>query len=115
MRAKTKRHACIRQLKSHCDIELIQETHADESIMKEIQKEFPGDWFTSHCSNRSAGVAIFIPKTTFGIKIVENSLYTDDSGKIIGLGFTKNTQKCYLIGAYAPCVIATIALGVVDG
>jgi exonuclease III len=73
--------------------------------MKEIQKEFPGDWFTSHCSNRRAGV----PQTTFGIKIVENSLYTDDTGRFIGLGFTKNTHKIYVIGAYAPCVIATIA------
>jgi exonuclease III len=77
--------------------------------MKEIQKEFPGDWFTSHCSNRSAGVAIFIPQTTFGIKIVENSLYTDDTERLIGLGFTKNTHNIYVIGAYAPCVIATIA------
>jgi exonuclease III len=77
--------------------------------MKEIQNEFPGDWFTSHCSNHSAGVAIFIPPTTFGIKIVENSLYTDDTGRLIGLGFTKNTHKIYVIGAYAPCVIATIA------
>jgi exonuclease III len=109
MRAKTKRRACIRQLKAHCDIALIQETHADESIMKEIQKEFPGDWFASHCSNPSAGVAIFIPSTTFGIKMVENSLYTDDSGRLIGLGFTKNTHKFYVIGAYAPCVIASIA------
>jgi hypothetical protein len=30
--------------------------------MKEIQKEFLGDWFTWHCSNRSAGVPIFIPQ-----------------------------------------------------
>jgi exonuclease III len=109
MRAKTKRRACIQKLKEHCDIALIQETHADESIMKEIQKEFPGDWYTLHCSNRSAGLAIFIPSTTFGIKIVENSLYTDDSGRLIGLGFTKNTHKFYVIGQYAPCVIATIA------
>jgi exonuclease III len=77
--------------------------------MKEIQKEFPGDWFTSHCSNGRAGVAIFIPQTTFGIKIVENSLYTDNTGRLIGLGFTKNTHKIYVIGAYAPCAIATIA------
>jgi exonuclease III len=77
--------------------------------MKEIQKEFPGDWFASHCSNRSTGVAIFIPITTFGIKIVENSLYTDDVWRLIDLGFTKNNHKFYVIGAYAPCVIATIA------
>jgi hypothetical protein len=69
MRAKTKRRACTRQLKAQCDIALIQETYADESIMTEIPKDFPGDWFTSHCSNRSAGVAIFIPPTTFGIKL----------------------------------------------
>jgi hypothetical protein len=61
--------------------------------MKEIQKKIPGGWFALHCSNRSAGVAIFIPSTTFGIKIVENSLYTVDSGRLIGLGFTKNTHK----------------------
>jgi exonuclease III len=77
--------------------------------MKEIQKEFPGDWFSSRCSNRSTGLAIFIPTSTFEIKIIENSLYTDDSGRLIGLGFTKNNHKFYVIGAYAPCVIATIA------
>jgi exonuclease III len=49
------------------------------------------------------------PPTTFGIKIVENSLYTDNTGRLIGLGFTKNTHKIYVIGAYTPCVIATIA------
>jgi exonuclease III len=37
------------------------------------------------------------------------TLYTDDSGRLIGLGFTKNNHKFYVIGAYAPCVIATIA------
>jgi hypothetical protein len=79
-------------------------------MMKETQKEFSGDWFTSHCSNRRAGIVIFIPQTTFGIKIVENSLYTDNTGRLIGLGFTKNTHKIYVIAAYAPCVIATIAL-----
>jgi hypothetical protein len=102
MRAKIKRCACIQQLKAHCNIALIQDTHADEIIRKEIEKEFSGDWFSSHCINGIARVAIFIPTTTFGIKIVENSLYTDDSGRLIGLGFTKNNHRFYLIGAYAP-------------
>jgi hypothetical protein len=67
MRAKIKRHACIQPIKALCDMALIQDTHADEIIMKEIEKEFSGDWFSSHCTNRIAGVAIFILTTTFGI------------------------------------------------
>jgi hypothetical protein len=40
---------------------------------------------------------------------VENLLYTDDSGRLIGLGITKNNHRFCLIGAYALCVIATLA------
>jgi hypothetical protein len=43
------------------------------------------------------------------VQIVENSLYTDDSSRLIGLGITKNNHRFYLIGAYAPCVVASIA------
>jgi exonuclease III len=34
---------------------------------------------------------------------------SDDSGGLIGLGFTKNNHRFQVIGAYAPCVISTIA------
>jgi exonuclease III len=77
--------------------------------MKQLETDFPRDWFSSHCTNRKAGVAIFIPSTTFGVKIVENSLYADESGRLIGLGITKDNHRFYVIGAYAPCVVASIA------
>jgi hypothetical protein len=107
MRAKIKRRACIQQLKAHCDIALIQDTHADEIIMKEIEKEFSLDWFSSHCTNCIAGVAIFIPTTTIRIKIVEKSLYTDDSGRLIGLGITKNNHRFLSNWSMCPILFAS--------
>jgi hypothetical protein len=42
MRAKIKRRAGMWQLIAHCDISLIQDTHADATIMKQLETEtFP--------------------------------------------------------------------------
>ena len=60
MRNEKQRRSIMRQLISHSDCVLLQDTHIDESLEKVIQKEFPGQWAFSNKTTASAGVAIAV-------------------------------------------------------
>jgi exonuclease III len=85
LRTKDRGRAMLRQFKSHADIICIQETFADDALMKDISFEFPGFWFNSNArSHHSTGTAIGV----FNVKSFsrqENDDYVDDDGHVAGL------------------------------
>ena len=91
----------MRQLKSHSDCVLLQETHIDNSLAKALVKEFPGQWAFSSKTTMSAGVAIGV--FGFGMKMSDEHEHISDNGRLIGKLVVVNNQPIYLISIYAPC------------
>ena len=91
----------MRQLISHSDCVLLQDTHIDESLEKVIQKEFPGQWAFSNKTTASAGVAIAV--FGFGKNMSSDFEHISDDGRLLGKLLTINKEKFYLISCYAPC------------
>ena len=101
LRNEKKRRTIMRQLKSHSDCVLLQETHVDNSLAKALVKEFPGQWAFSSKTTMSAGVAIGI--FGFGMKMSDEHEHISDNGRLIGKLVVVNNQPIYLISIYAPC------------
>ena len=102
LRKTGKRRAIYRQLKEYCDLIHLQDTHLDNDLSKQVEKEFSGSWSFNHRSNNSGGVAIHI-KSNAG-RVVEDEAYQDDDGRIIGRLINIEDYKIYCISAYAPCL-----------
>ena len=94
LRNEEKRRNLLRQVKSHCDCVLIQETYADEKLSRVIRNEFPGQWAFSHNTTRSAGVAIGI--FGFGIKMAEEHEHISNDGRLLGKLVIVNKQPFYI-------------------
>ena len=101
LRNEEKRRNLLRQVKSHCDCVLIQETYADEKLSRVIKNEFPGQCAFSHNTTRSAGVAIGI--FGFGIKMAEEHEHVSNDGRLLGKLVIVNKQPFYILSIYAPC------------
>ena len=82
LRNEKKRRIIMRQLKSHSDCVLLQETHVDNSLAKALVKEFPGQWAFSNKSTMSAGVAIGV--FGFGMKMSDEHEHKSDNGRLLG-------------------------------
>ena len=83
----------MRQLISHSDCVLLQDTHIDESLEKVIQKEFPGQWAFSNKTTASAGVAIAV--FGFGKNMSNDFEHISDDGRLLGKLLTINKEKFY--------------------
>ena len=102
-----KRKALLRQVQGHCDVVILQETHADTQLARVIPKEFPGQWAFSNKTTRSAGVAIRV--FGFGLKMSEEQEHISDDGRLLGKLITVNNEPFYIISAYAPCCDTSIS------
>ena len=104
-RTKNKRKAIMRQAKQHCDVLLIQDSHLDGSTMKEVTKEWSGDWRFNNRATNSGGVAIFVNNSKRKcFQLTDKEYFTDNNGSILGTTIKAHDKEIYLICAYAPCL-----------
>jgi hypothetical protein len=47
-------------------------------------------------------VAIYLPD--FGCKLIKDSIYTNNTGRLVGVGIECNKKNIYFISSYAPCL-----------
>ena len=101
VRDKEKRLAIFDWLKEqNADVIFLQETHAesDEDILA-WGKEWGGEFYSSHVSNFSKGVAILIkPKLKLDLKIIEK----DTDGRFLIAELKADEKKLLLINIYTP-------------
>ena len=104
LRAKRKRKAVMQQAKLHCDILLMQDSHLDTELCKDVSKEWKGSWAYNNRANNSGGVALYHKANNTGRLLTEDTEdFNDDKGSLIGRTLQINDIKIYLISAYAPC------------
>ena len=104
LRAKTKRKAIMRQANNHYDIVLLQDTHIDGKLSKDICNEWKGPWAFANNASNKGGVAMYLNDQKKA-RFLDNDSEEYDNGKgsIIGRTIQAGPINLYLISAYAPC------------
>ena len=103
-RQKKKRKAVMQQAKLHCDVLLMQDSHLDSELCKNVSREWKGSWAHNTRANNSGGVALYHRANNTGRLLTEDAEdFEDSKGSLIGRTLQINDCKIYLISAYAPC------------
>ena len=109
-RTKKKRKAIMRQVKSHCDVVFLQDTHLLGNTMNDVTKEWPGQWGFSNRASNSGGVAIFLNnKRNSHLQMTNKEEVDDNNGSIVGRNIKAAGIEIFLLSVYAPCCDSTIA------
>ena len=102
LRCKSKRLSIFNWLNTSVKgVTLLQETHSDNGVEKQWEKEFGGSIYFSHGTSNSKGVAVAIPnclKTL--IKVIE--IKSDDSGRLLVVHGEVAGAELVIVNIYAP-------------
>ena len=81
------------------DIVCLQETHWDEEVMREVEREWMGEMYVNNGGAKSRGVAILVKRG-----LVENATkcVDDGDGRVIGITFEHLDKRWRLLNVYAP-------------
>ena len=77
----------------------LQETHSQESKIKQWEEDFNGKFFYSHGTTSSRGAAIVVPNN-ISLEVIDIS--HDDNGRFLILHGIVNGEELVLISVYFP-------------
>ena len=102
LRAKTKRKAIMRQANNHYDIVLLQDTHIDGKLSKDICSEWKGPWAFANNASNKGGVAMYLNDQKKA-RFLDNDSEEYDNGKgsIIGRTIQAGPIKLYLTSLHS--------------
>ena len=101
-RTVKKRKGVMRQAKTHCDLLMLQDTHMDGQLAKDVAREWKGPWAFADRSTNSGGVAMHLSNKSRFLSD-DPDAFEDGNGSLLGRTVVAGPMTLYIISAYAPC------------